>query len=124
MKKEIFNRRQAALERYAPPMKVSKKNGNVFEPIGNKPVPYGSMKIIVPGICSSSVVIRKDKVSFCFFPIYLYEEEFSAIIPSMIKHLKGKTCVTFSKPEQIVENEPDEILKKGVQALTVSEYMK
>ena len=104
-------------------MVVSKNKKDVFELIGNKPVPYGSKKVIVPGMYFSSVVARKDMVSFYFFPMYYHEKDYEALIPTVGKCLKGKTCFNFKKTEQVVSKELDEMLRKGVQAWKKSGYM-
>lgn len=121
---EIFNKIKSSLQKCTPPMAISKdKAGTVYELIGNKPVPYGSKKVIVPGMYFSSVVSRKDMVSFYFFPIYV-RDEFSDSIPTMIKYLKGKSCFNFKKPEQVVTKELDTMLKKGIAAWKKLGYMK
>lgn len=120
----IFDSIKSALEKQSPPMVVSKNKEGVFELIGNKAVPYGYKKEIVPGMYFSSVVARKDMVSFYFFPIYFREKEFKTLMPTMIKCLKGKTCFNFKKPEQVNEKELTALLKKGVQAWKKNGYMK
>ena len=92
--------------------------------MGNKPVPYGSTKKIVPGMYFSSAVARKDMVSFYYFPLYYHEKDFKDTIPTMIKCLKGKTCFNFKKPEQVNTKELNALLKKGVQAWKKNGYMK
>src|SRR3979409_2384106 len=99
-KKIIFDKLKSALEKQAPPMVACKNKEHVFELMGNKPVPYGSKKTIVPGMYFSSVVSRKDSVSFYFFPIYYHTKDFIDLIPTMAKCLKGKTCFNIKKPEQ------------------------
>lgn len=123
-RKTIFSALKAALEKYSPPMIVSKNGMDVFELIGNKPVPYGSKKTIVPGMYFSSAVARKDMVSFYFFPLYYHERDYENIIPSMTKCLKGKTCFNFKKPEQVNAGELEAMLKKGIEAWRKSGYMK
>ena len=124
IRKSIFELLKTALAKQSPPMVVSKDKESVFELMGNKPVPYGSKKVIVPGMYFSSVVTRKDIVSFYFFPLYFHEDEYRDIIPTLIKCLKGKTCFNFKKPEQINEKELNAMLRKGVQAWKKSGYMK
>lgn len=124
VQKTIFDVLKASLEKYSPPMIVSKNGKDVFELIGNKPVPYGSKKTIVPGMYFSSAVARKDMVSFYFFPLYYQGKDYENIIPTMVKCLKGKTCFNFKKPEQIIAKELDALLKKGVEAWKKSGYMK
>ncbi len=120
----LFSSLKSALEKCAPPMVVSKDKKDVYELIGNKPVPYGSKKTIVPGMYFSSVVARKDMVSFYFFPLYFHEKDFAKSIPTLIKCLKGKTCFNFKKPEQVVRKELDLMLKQGGQAWKKNGYMK
>lgn len=124
VRKDIFEKIRSALEKQAPPMVVSKERVDVFELSGNKPVPYGSKKEIVPGMYFSSVVARKDMVSFYFFPLYYHEDDFKDLIPTMIKCLKGKTCFNFKKSEQVDEKELNALLKKGIKAWKKNGYMK
>lgn len=124
IRQEIFEKLKAGLQKQSPPMAISKDKNDVFELIGNKPVPYGSRKTIVPGMYFSSIVARKDMVSFYFFPAYFNEEAFRKLIPEMSKYLKGKTCFNFKKPEQVNEKELNALLKKGVQAWKKNGYMK
>jgi len=105
-------------------MVVSKDKADCFETMGNKPVPYGSKKKIVPGIYFSSAVIRKDMVSFYLFPIYFRGKEFNDIAPTAMKCLKGKTCFNFRREEQVIEREMDALLKKGAQIWKKLGYMK
>ncbi len=119
----IFNALKSALEKLSPPMVVSKNKKGVFELIGNKPVPYGSKKTIVPGMYFSSVVARKDMVSFYFLPLYYHQKDFIDTIPSMKKYLKGKTCFNFKKSEEVNNKELEALLKKGAKAWKKSEYM-
>lgn len=105
-------------------MVITKQSDNGMELIGNKPVPYGSKKEIVPGMYFCSVIGRKDMVSFYFFPIYFQNEEFISLIPSMKKQLKGKTCFNFKKTEQVDVKELNALLKKGATTWKKLGYMK
>ena len=120
----IFQPIKKVMEKYVPPMVVSKDKEGVFELMGNKPVPYGSKKVMVPGMYFSSVVVRKDMISFYFFPIYYHIPDFIGLIPTMSKYLKGKTCFNFKKPEQVNVKELNALFKKGVQAWKKNGYMK
>ena len=121
---QIFESIREILKKQIPPMVVSKDKENVYELMGNKPVPYGYKKVIVPGMYFSSVVARKDMISFYFFPIYFRNKEFIELIPTMAKYLKGKTCFNFKKPEQVNKKELAALLKKGVQVWKKEGYMK
>ena len=124
VRKDIFSTIKAALAKHSPPMVITKDKEDVFELSGNKPVPYGSSKKIVPGMYFSSVVKRKDMISFYFFPLYYHEKDYEKIIPTLKKSLKGKTCFNFKKGDQVDVRELDAMLKKGIQAWKKSGYMK
>ena len=94
VQKLIFITIKASLVKCSPPMVITKDKKGVFELIGNKPVPYGSTKKIVPGMYFSSVVMRKDMISFYFFPLYYHEKDFEKTIPTLKKYLKGKPAST------------------------------
>jgi hypothetical protein len=119
----IFEKIKSVLQKQCPPMIVSKNTKDCFELIGNKPVPYGSKKVMAPGMFFLSVFVRKDMISFHFFPIYMNREIFEPLIPNMIKLLKGKSCFNFKKSEQVDEKELSALLKKGVEAWKKNGYM-
>jgi hypothetical protein len=120
---KIYNRLKQNLLKYSPPM-VSGANPETreFQLIGNKPVPYGYNKKIVPGMYFASIAHRKDSVAFYFFPGYM-NLSFKEIAPSLHKYLKGKTCFHFKKEEQVDEEELNALLKKGVEAWEKAGYM-
>jgi hypothetical protein len=112
----IYNKLKFTLETFCPPF-VPKESStqNSYELIGNKPVPYGYNKKIVPGMFFASIIHRKDSVAFHFFPSY-YNPGLREVAPMLYKYLKGKTCFHFNKEEQIDEKELRELLKKGMNA--------
>ena len=120
----IFNTLVEAIQTCSPPMVVTKNTSEVFELIGNKPVPYGYKKEIIAGMYFSSVVARKDMVSFYVFPLYGQEDLFKDIAPTAMKCLKGKTCFNFKKTEQVNKKEITAILKQGVKIWKQLGYMK
>ena len=120
---EIFETIKASLKKQIPPMVISKDTKDVFEIMGNKPVPYGYKKEIVPGMYFSSVVARKDMVSFYFFPIYYHIDEFKTLVPTLLKCLKGKTCFNFKKTDQVNTKELNALLNKGAKAWKENGYM-
>ena len=123
VRKEIFTSIKEVMEKQCPPMVASKDKEGVYELMGNKPVPYGSKKTIVPGMYFCSVVARKDMISFYFFPIYMQQKEFIDLIPTMKKYLKGKSCFNFKKTEEVNANELAALLKTGVRVWKKMGYM-
>ncbi len=113
------------MRKCSPPM-VSKSDEKKrsIELMGNKPVPYGYDKKIVPGMYFASVAQRKDSVAFYFFPIYYKTDQFKKVAPTLLKCLKGKTCFHFKKEEQINEKELNAVLKLGVKAWKEEGYLK
>jgi hypothetical protein len=123
-RKAIFDKLKSSLLQQCPPMVCAKHNVDCYEIIGNKPVPYGSTKKIVPGMYFASTVARKDMVSFYFMPIYYDKENYLDLAPTLLKNLKGKACFNFKKAEQVDEKELDAMLKKGAQVWKKHGYMK
>ncbi len=124
VKNNIFSKLKKALEDCCPPMVIVKQSDMGMELMGNKPVPYGYSKKMVPGMYFSSAVVRKDMISFYFFPIYGNVEAFSGLAPTLFKSLKGKTCFNFKKAEQVDEKELAALLNKGVEVWIKMGYMK
>ena len=120
----IFQKLKRNLESITPPMVVTKNDPNLsFEISGDKPVPYGSSKKIVPGMYFSSIAHRADSVVFYFFPAYM-DPKLLEVAPLLCKCLKGKTCFHFRKEEQVNEEELTLLLEKGVTAFKTLGYMK
>jgi hypothetical protein len=114
-KTEILHRLKNAMHTCCPPMVITGNGENGMAIIGNKPVPYGYDKRIIPGMFFASASGRKDMVSFYLFPIYDNVKPFQDLAPIAIKCLKGKTCFNFKKLEQVDEAEIIAMLKLGVQ---------
>ncbi len=120
----IVQQLKKALLKCTPPMVIAKESDAGMELIGNKEVPYGSKKQLVPGMYFSSYVVRKDMVSFYLFPMYMHMPEFEPLMPTLKKSLKGKSCFNFKKSAQIEPKELAAILKQGVAAFKKFGYMK
>lgn len=123
-RKNIFNTLKKQLKACSPPM-VAKDGSKelAYELIGNKPVPYGHDKKIIPGMFFASVAQRKDSVAFYFFPSYM-NTKLQEVAPDLYKCLKGKTCFHFKKEEQLNEKELKALLKHGMTAWKKMGYMK
>lgn len=114
-KNNIFSLLKKVMEENCPPLVISKNSKDSIEVIGNIPTPYGSKKVIVRGMYFASALIRKDNVSFYFFPIYYHEKDFKKLIPTLLKCLDGKTCFHFKKEEEVIEKELRAMFKKGIE---------
>jgi hypothetical protein len=122
-RKIIFDKLKKSMERCTPPMVAKASTSNqTYELIGNKAVPYGYDKKIIPGMFFSSIAQRKDSVAFYFFPSYM-NEKLKVVAPTLYKCLKGKTCFHFKKVEQVDEKELGALLKKGMEAWKKAGYM-
>lgn len=120
----IFQKLKNNLEKFTPPMVVKKGTAkDSYEIIGNKEVPYGHDKKLIPGMFFASIVQRKDSVAFYFFPSY-FNTDLKETAPSLYKCLKGKTCFHFKKEEQLDEKELSVLLKNGVKAWEKAGYLK
>ena len=114
-KSKILSLLKKVMEENCPPLVEKRSSNEGIELIGNVPTPYGSRKEIVPGMYFASALIRKDNVSFYFFPCYTAPKEFEKIAPTAMKYLDGKTCFHFKKEEQVVEKEIRSMFKKGIE---------
>ena len=93
-RKLIFEKLKKELDTCSPPMVHGfKMEGHDYGLIGNKPVPYGFDKKIIPGMFFASIAQRKDSVAFHFFPSYM-DPTMKDIAPSLYKYLKGKSYAT------------------------------
>ena len=120
----IFDKLKKNLEKFAPPLVVSVDSLNTsYEIIGNRPVPYGYNKKMVPGMFFASIAQRKDSVTFHFSPSYM-DTKLNEIAPSLYKCLQGKTCFHFKKVEQIDETELTLLIEKGMISWSKFGYMK
>ena len=123
-KASIFSLLKKIMEDNSPPLVIKKNSKEGIEVIGNTPTPYGYKKEIVPGMYFASALIRKDNVSFYFFPIYGAPKEFEKLAPSAMKCLDGKTCFHFKKEEQVIEKEIRSLFKKGIEAYRKQGWVK
>lgn len=120
---QLFHTLKSHLKKLVPPMvEHESTERHHYELTGNKPVPYGHDKKIIPGMYFASIAHRKDSVAFYFFPAY-FGHDFQNIAPGIMKCLKGKTCFHFKKPEQLNESELEKMLQKGLQLWRAEGYM-
>ena len=113
-KQKIFEQLKSVMQKNAKPMVIASASNTGILIIGNIPVPYGSKKVMIPGMHFSSASICKDSIAFHFFPTYMNEKEFKPLAPETYKTLKGKTCFHFKKETDVNEKEIQELFKKGI----------
>ena len=123
-RKIIFEKLRKNLESCCPPMVLKSSSDKGCEVIGNKAVPYGYKKEIIPGMFFAAAVPRDGMVSFYFFPCYTSPGTFNKIAPVLFKTLKGKTCFNLKKEEQVIDKELSALLKEGILAWKKAGYMK
>ena len=122
-KEAVFIKLKKCLKKCTPPMVSKNHPVKGFELIGNKPVPYGSQKKIVPGMYFVSAAMRKNSVVFYYFPGYLFPELYQSA-PALAPFLKGKTCFHFKKATEVNEKEMMILLRKGISAWKKKGYLK
>jgi len=91
-KTKMFSLLKKIMEENCPPLLIDKNAKDGMVVIRNTPIPYGYKKEIIPGMHFASALIRKDNVSFYFFPIYGVPKLFGELASDSIKCLDGKTC--------------------------------
>lgn len=113
-KQLLFNKLKKIMLENKGPLVVSNQLLNEITLIGNKSVPYGSKKTLIPGMYFASATIRKSSIAFYFFPIYGSMNDFEKIIPNTLKLLKGKTCFHFKNENEIDDSELRKMFKVGI----------
>jgi hypothetical protein len=122
--KAITTHLRDAMLAVSPPMVVAANKPRTMEIIGNTAVPYGAKKKIIPVKFFASFVVRWEMVSFYLFSIYMHPEAHRGLAPHAIKCLKGRSCLNFRKPEQVIRSEIDALLKAGVRLWKAKGFLK
>jgi hypothetical protein len=64
-----------------------------------------------------SVEIKKSYVSAHVFPTYMYPELLDTISPELRKHMHGKACFNFKRPEAAIFRELDALITAGYEQM-------
>ncbi len=105
----VFEQLKNILEPYAKKLSVKTDTADTYSLDG----PYSEKwkKELFFG----SVQIKKNYVSFYLMPIYMYPELLNDISPALKKHMQGKSCFNFKKPEPDLFKELAILTHKGVE---------
>jgi hypothetical protein len=109
---EIQNKLKSFLQNASPLLRVRTETDSNFEVAGSKVVMQGKKK--VDGIYFASVVPKPKDIRLYFFPIYTHADAFK-ISEDLKKCLKGKSCFHFKKLTNELEQEIEEMIKKGAE---------
>jgi len=110
--KIIHEKLIALFKENIPPLKVKNDTENSFEVTGTKEAMQGKQK--VQGYYFGTVVPKPKDIRLYFFPIYTHVTEFENISTNLRKCLKGKSCFHIKKMDEQLENDIQEMVKKGV----------
>jgi hypothetical protein len=69
----------------------------------------------------ASVQVKKNYVSFYLMPVYMCPDLIENISPALRKHMQGKSCFNFKKPEPDLFDELSELTRRGTERY-VREY--
>jgi hypothetical protein len=69
-----------------------------------------------------AVMIQKNYVSFHLMPVYVYPDLLKDISPELKKHMQGKSCFNFKKPDEPLFNELAELTALGVERFRTGEW--
>lgn len=69
-----------------------------------------------------AVRIQKNYVSFHLMPVYMFPDLQRDISPELKKHMQGKSCFNFKKPDEALFNELVELTRRGVERFRASEW--
>jgi len=62
-----------------------------------------------------AVSIKKNYVSFYYFPVYMFPDLLAGISPELKKHMQGKSCFNFKEMERKLFVELAELTKRGAE---------
>jgi hypothetical protein len=111
---EIFDRLQASLGRYAPPLAA--RSGGVE---GKRDFQLGSEKHIeIEGrkrdeVYFAGLIVQKGYVGFYFMPVYSDPEKQAMFAPGLLSLLKGKSCFHVRRLDDELAASIDAALAKG-----------
>jgi hypothetical protein len=103
----VFEQLRAILLPYAKSLTLTADTPEAFSLDGpysekwKKPVFFGSVQV------------KKNYVSFYLMPVYLCPDLLDEISPELKKHMQGKSCFNFKKPEPALFKELAALTKKG-----------
>lgn len=111
-KEEIQKGLITILSNQIPPLRIRKNNDEVFEVCGTREAMQGRQK--VDGFYFASVVPKPKDIRLYYFPIYTHPEQFKDLSPTLRKMLKGKSCFHLKNLDQILLEEIEKMIQKGI----------
>ncbi len=69
-----------------------------------------------------AVRIQKNYVSYHLMPVYMFPDLLSELSPELKKHMQGKSCFNFKKPDEALFTELAELTRRGVERFRASEW--
>ncbi len=110
---EIFNRLKQVMEKLTPPFTAANSTKTKYE-LYSKRKDMDVMGKKVNELYFSSIIIQKNFVGFYYFPLYVKPEIKNSLKPELLKLLKGKTCFHIMKPDGLIIEEIEKLLKSGL----------
>ena len=111
---EIFDRLEASLSRYAPPLAA--RTGGVT---GKRDCQLWSEKAVeVAGrkrdeVFFAGLILQKGYVGFYFMPVYTHSEQTAVFAPELLALLKGKSCFHVKRLDDDLVGHVDAALATG-----------
>ena len=104
----VFKELKKIIKPYAPNLTVTADTSEAYSLDG----PYSEKwkKAVFFG----AVQIKKNYVSFYLMPVYMFPDLLDEITPELKKHMQGKSCFNFKKPEPDLFNELAGLARKGI----------
>lgn len=110
-KQRIFTEVRELLAAYEQKLEVRENTKDCYSLYGETSVQVG--RKTYDGMYFSSVAIKKNFVSFYFFPIYTHKNDFTDLGPSLMACMKGKSCFNLVTHDPAVYDDIKKALEKG-----------
>ena len=104
---QVFKALRSILEPYAANMELVKDSEQSYYLDG----PYSEKW--KKKLFFASVEVRKNYVSFYLMPVYMFPDLLKDISPELKKHMQGKSCFNFKKPDPALFKELAVLTRRG-----------
>lgn len=112
-KEKIFKKLKTELSKFKKGLEIRKNSVSEYHLYGKKTAQVGKSQ--VDGVYFAAAVLRKDSVSFHFFPLYTHKKEVGKLPNYLEGCLSGKSCFKIKTDDPKLFKDVSRILKKGRQ---------
>lgn len=108
---QIYSQLEGVLKRYAPPLALRTKPGDLLELWSEKAITIEGRKR--KEVYFAGLAPHKGYIGFYFMPVYVDAEISSLFDPKLLRTLKGKSCFHISRLDDDLLSAIEDALQKG-----------